>query len=549
MALHAEAASQALPSHLKARLRVVKATKDADNSAKHILYWMRAGLCLRGHENPALDSAVFCANRMKLPLTILLHVEDGYAHATARRQLFLLEGARETATELVAKFKSNASTSVVVDVDQRNASRCLEHRLPKLLDTAAVVIAEESFCSPFIAGWQELRRIAAVKGVPIWALDCGSIVPSASVNPKDCTRAFAYEKATSRAHKECMDAPWHDLELESGSAAYEGGDALTSNVDLGNVCNADLEEVLLATNVDHSVKPVPSTPGGSSEGYSRWERWVTNGGLKTYAKRRNDALDIQGVSRMSAYINTGMVCPWRLAREANATGGSGLGKWLNEFLAWRGMSYGFCYHYWSTVEAMSPQPSLSLLPDWAQRTLMQHARDPRKSLTRDELAVGKTGDRGWDGMQAYLRETGELHNNARMGWGAAIVKWTASPQEALERLVDLNNTFALDGHAPPSYGGLLSSLGLFAGQNQNGDAPIYGRVKAAQVKGKYWAMANTISEALAYPGTEETKTRIAPYSNLKDIDSIGDDFSPVDTTSSVFAPKKRWKRTDRLMGS
>lgn len=447
------------------------------------------------------------------------------------------------------KIGSSASARVVVDVDQKSAARCMEHRLPKLVDTAAVVVAEEPFCSPFIAGLQELKKTAAILGVDTWVLDCGSIVPSASVNPKDCTRAFAYEKATWNAHKECMDKLWRDAELEGGEVpALEEDETLKSNVDLVNLNEEKLMELVALTNVDHSVRPVRSTPGGSSEGYSRWESWVARGGLKSYAKRRNDALDIQGVSRMSAYINAGMVCPWRLAREASAMGGSGLGKWLNEFLAWRGMSYGFCYHYWSTAEQMSPKPTLSLLPEWAQRTLKQHEGDPRKPLSREMLAMSKTGDRAWDGMQTYLRETGELHNNARMGWGAAVVKWTASPQEALERLVDLNNTFALDGHAPPSYGGLLSSLGLFAGQNQNGDVKIYGRVKAAQVKGKYWAMANNIEEVLAYGEVQEAeiKASLVFKASLglspKVIDLTGDDSQSFTSLGLAFAPKKRWKK-------
>jgi len=404
-------------------------------------------------------------------------------------------------------------------------------------------MGEEPFCSPFIAGMQELRKTAAAKGVDTWVLDCGSIVPSASVNPKDCTRAFAYEKATSNAHKECITQLWNEVELRDNAPAHEEDEALKSNVELMNLDNGKLTELVAATNVNHSVRPVRSTLGGSAEGYNRWKRWIEKGGLKTYAKRRNDALDIHGVSRMSAYINAGMVCPWRLAREASAAGGSGLGKWLNEFLAWRGMSYGFCYHYWSTAENMSPSPSLFLLPEWAQRTLKQHEHDPRKAMSREELAMSKTGDRGWDGMQAYLRETGELHNNARMGWGAAVVKWTGSPQEALERLIDLNNTFALDGHAPPSYGGLLSSLGLFAGQSQNGEASIYGRVKVAQVKGKYWAMANNISQALSDLGSKEDKTKASSDWNLNVVDLIDDDSQPVESSGCSFAPKKRWRKT------
>ncbi len=34
----------------------------------------------------------------------------------------------------------------------------------------------------------------------------------------------------------------------------------------------------------------------------------------------------------------------------------------------------------------------------------------------------------WDALQASLRHTGELHNNARMGWGKAVVGWSEGPE-------------------------------------------------------------------------------------------------------------------------
>jgi hypothetical protein len=48
-----------------------------------------------------------------------------------------------------------------------------------------------------------------------------------------------------------------------------------------------------------------------------------------------------------------------------------------------------------------------------------------------------------------------------MTWGKMIPRWSASPERALERLIDLNHRFALDGNNPNSYGGLLWCLGQF----------------------------------------------------------------------------------------
>ena len=58
---------------------------------------------------------------------------------------------------------------------------------------------------------------------------------------------------------------------------------------------------------DASVPPVLHTVGGSAQGYRRWSAFVARGGLDSYAKRRNDALDPAGVSRLSCYHNLGMV--------------------------------------------------------------------------------------------------------------------------------------------------------------------------------------------------------------------------------------------------
>merc|ERR1711871_1128584 len=138
---------------------------------------------------------------------------------------------------------------------------------------------------------------------------------------------------------------------------------------------------------------------------------------------------------MSAYLNTGMVSPMRIARELCSQSGRGKSKYMNEFITWRGVSYSWCYYH-----NMGSGATLNLLPNWAKTTLTQHSEDERQEvLPMETLVQGKTGNRVWDAMQKYLVETGELHNNARMGWGKAILAWSESPEAALARLLDLNH--------------------------------------------------------------------------------------------------------------
>jgi deoxyribodipyrimidine photolyase len=437
---------------------------------------------LRGHENPALDCAVFAAHTLQVSLLVLLHIEGQYPHATARRQAFVLQGAQSVQAEL-------EQLGVPLHVHMERGADSPEVQL-KLARRASLVIAEEPFCVPWIAGVERLCAEPHVEA-PVWLMDCSSVVPSALVPAGACHRAYAFEQATRHLHAEHVIRPWPMMQLPLATdrdrlLQYVQG--LQPSID---IISADVVSLASDMNVDASVPPVTHTIGGSAAGYARWNTWLEKGGLRTYARRRNDSLDVHAVSRMSAYLNLGMVSPFRVAREASAARGSGKSKFLQEFLTWRGLAFAHCYHF--------PMPAtgatLAQLPLWAQQTLRRHAHDSRKVIPLERLAAGQSGDRGWDGMQRYLTATGELHNNARMGWGKAVVKWAASPEEALDTLLELNNRFALDGHAPPSYGGVLGCLGLFEGPGKSENA-VVGRVSFRPPKPRYAAMQELAKELL-----------------------------------------------------
>merc|ERR1719499_1871563 len=59
----------------------------------------------------------------------------------------------------------------------------------------------------------------------------------------------------------------------------------------------------------------------------------------------------------------------------------------------------------------------------------------------------------------------------------------------------LKNRFALDGHAPPSYGGLMGCLGLFEGPGKSENA-VLGRIAFRPPKPRYAAMQELALELL-----------------------------------------------------
>ena len=74
-----------------------------------------------------------------------------------------------------------------------------------------------------------------------------------------------------------------------------------------------------------------------------------------------------------------------------------------------------------------------------------------------------------------MRE-GRIHNYLRLLWGKKILEWTASPRDALEIMIELNNRFALDGRNPNSFSGIFWVLGRYD-RAWGPERPIFGTVR------------------------------------------------------------------------
>lgn len=415
-----------------------------------VLYWMR--MALRGHENPALDAALHVASALGRPLLVYQGLSERYPFASDRHHTFILQAAREVHHEL-----SLRGVHYRLHVERDG------HRGPVLKQLAARACAVFTELAPVepLRAWT--RTLAAHAPCPVVEVDTACVVPM-TLSRRPPERAFRFRAALAAERSARVHAPWP--EPPATPALPLPADLGFEPVDLDSV---DLHDLVAACEIDHAVAPVPATPGGARAGYARWEDFKQRG-LDTYAQRRNNPLDRDGVSRLSPWLHLGCVSPLRIAREAAARGSAGAEKLLDELLVWRELAWHWC--------ACTPEPdSLQALPAWAQATLQAHAHDPRpQRLSEEALARAQSGDPLWDAAQLSLLRHGELHNNVRMTWGKALLGWTASPQEALRRLIDLNHRYALDGRDPASYGGLLGCLGLFERPAEE-HQPIYGAVR------------------------------------------------------------------------
>jgi photolyase PhrII len=447
-----------LPDRLRERARLLNnqpLQSQSQSQPQFVLYWTHAAL--RVEENPALQVATELANRLQLPLLVYQGLSASYRYASDRHHTFILQGA----SELQAEFRQRGIT-YLLNVEQRHQTTAKP--LQQLAERAAVTITDDMPVLP-ASGWMRVlaRRIAT----PIVAVDTACVVPMQLVG-RAYDRAFAYRDATKELLARRLTLPPFETETVIGGLEPSDFNIETCGFEPVDLRQHSIAELVARCEIDHAVGPIPHSRGGSQAGYQRWDAFKENG-LRSYARLRNNPL-VDGVSRLSPYLHYGMIAPMRIAREAALLDHAGAEKFLDELLIWRELAYTFCFY--------RPEHSRTrVLPEWARATLDKHAGDRRESLhSWETLARGQTGDSLWDAAQRSLLIHGELHNNVRMTWGKALLGWTTDARQALERLIDLNHRYALDGRDPASYGGILWCLGQFD-RPFSPERPILGTVR------------------------------------------------------------------------
>jgi deoxyribodipyrimidine photo-lyase len=163
------------------------------------------------------------------------------------------------------------------------------------------------------------------------------------------------------------------------------------------------------------------------------------------------------------------------AREAQAPWAA-TDAFLEELIVRRELSDNFCYYN-------PAYDRFQGFPDWAQKTLNDHRADEREYLySREELAAGRTHDPLWNAAQLEMVRRGKMHGYMRMYWAKKILEWTASPEEALDAAIYLNDRYELDGRDPNGYTGIAWSLGGVHDRAW-GERRLFGKIRYMSYKG------------------------------------------------------------------
>lgn len=448
----------------------------------YVLYWMIANR--RTRSNFALQHAIWHARQLGRPLIVLEALRTGYRWASDRIHRFVIEGMRDQR----ARF---APTPIHYHPYLEPSAGAGSGLVEALAEQACIVITDEFPCF-FLP--QMVHRTAPRMPVAFEQVDANGIMPLRATD-RTFTAAVHFRRhlqknilgwltpASFPEPDPLERAPWlppavlpPDIAARWPAASE---DDLTRNLSafLGNL------------PIDHVVPP-SFVVGGETQAHAALDAFITRK-LRHYGEARNEP-EQDVPSGLSPYLHFGHISvhavldavlktdgwtPDKVAPKVTASreGWWGLGSnaesFVDELITWREIGYNFSHLRPDDYDRYDS------LPDWALATLAKHASDPRPHLySHAELEEARTHDPLWNAAQRQLRGEGRIHNYLRMLWGKKILEWSPTPEVALERLIELNNRWSLDGRNPNSYSGIFWTLGRFD-RAWGPERQIYGAVR------------------------------------------------------------------------
>ena len=449
-----------LPDHLEERSQFVGTVIEPKEDGP-VVVWLKSAH--RYHENPALDVGKTIALAYDLPLLVYHGIDERYPHSSVRHHNTLLDAALDVARKCE---ENGIKHTLHVARDGHRPS------VMKEFAKSASAIITDLFPLPPWSDW--VQSIGKIAECPVVEVDCHCVIPM-PLYGKSVDRPFKFRNATKKMRKARIQNAWP--KVNGKAKMYEGALPFTPIDVERDVANLDLRlELLKKCKIDPSVMPVWSQKGGEIAAMSRWQAFLDNG-LNGYARRRNNAADPNGVSRLSSAFHYGFLSPMKVAREAAAVGTKSAEKYLDELLIFR-------EHAWHHIYSCSDPYSVSNLPTWALQSWQSTQDDTRLVLAKHKLEFSDSPNTLWNDCQTSLLSHGELHNNLRMTWGKAFPLWTRSLEESIEFAQKLNDKYALDGRDPSSVVGVQWCHGLFD-RPFNPSIPIMGVVRKRDLETHY----------------------------------------------------------------
>jgi deoxyribodipyrimidine photo-lyase len=454
-----------------------KNNREPRGDGEYVLYWMQINR--RFHYNFALEYAVAWANKLNKPLLILEAFSCDYPWATARTHTFMMQGMKDH-LDYATQQKLNYISFTEQEPGQYKTL------LKKLSSKASVLITDEY---PVFIIKQRNETFPDELEVPYITIDSNGLIPL-GLTEKDPYSAYLFRKLMQKNFLEAFTNPPKENPLKD----IKNKDTVNIHKLAGqNLPDAekiftDIPKFISGLKINHNVEPI-EWYGGRKAALDRLDHFI-NTGLLEYGEKRNDP-DEKKTSNISPWLHFGKISEYEIVKEVlghqpegwdldkitynkGSSGGFFNGNpsidgFLDEVITWRETGFHFAHH-------REDYDQFKSLPDWAITTLNQHRNDPREwTYTYEQLENAQTHDELWNAAQMQLRRDGIIHNYLRMLWGKKVIEWTSDPETALQYLINMNNTYAIDGRDPNSYSGIFWCFGRFDRAWQ--ERPILGKLR------------------------------------------------------------------------
>lgn len=427
------------------RVRIIHPGKPGTDGP--VLYWMFRDQRL--HDNWALLYAQQEAMRRKTDLHIVFCFVHGFLGATMRQHGFIIKGLQEM--EHATREKGIGFHVLVGDPPKEV--------MAKANGLGASLIVRDMFPLRISKMWNAelLQGAHAIECVEV---DAHNIVPVWQASPKQEFGAYTIRTKINKL-------------LPQFLTDFPRLGTMEKTVQSPQV---DWEKAKAVLRPDETVGEVDWIKPGEKEARRAMTQWVGHG-LGGYDDGRNDP-NQDAQSGLSPYLHFGQLSAQRLAlevREAKAPM-KDRDAFLEELIMRRELADNFCF-YNEMYDACDGFPA------WARASLDAHRKDPREYLyTKKQFEKAETHDALWNAAQRQLALTGKMHGYMRMYWAKKILEWTASPEEAMEIAVYLNDRYELDGRDPNGYAGIAWSIG---GVHDRAwfERPIFGKVRYMNANG------------------------------------------------------------------
>lgn len=477
------------------RRRILNALgiRSRGEGARHVLYWMTA--TRRTRANFALQRALGVAEELGLPLVVLEGLSASHPHATARVAAEVVSGMADNRAAFAALRRRIGPAAPRYLAYLEPAAGAGRGLIEALAADAAIVIGD-AFPAYFLP--EIHRAVAARIPVPLELVDSATLVPM-STAPKAFARAHDLRRWLHlRLPEELGRGPILDpLDLlQSDDPETSGNEHIQGLLtpwpmllDSERAHDAEAHELELAVEslpIDHSVA-APAEATGPLAARARLGEFLS-GHLGTYADKRTK---LGSTSYLSPALHYGHLGPHEIladlfegepwhpddiepslrGRRAGWWGLSpGAESWLDQLCTWRELGF--------NQALLDPQHTeYAGLPAWARKTLAEHAGDPRPwTYDRATFEAAATHDELWNAAQRQLVRDGRIEGYLRMLWGKLILEWSASPEEAFETCVALNDRYARDARDPNSYSAISWVFGKFD-RAWGPERPVFGKVR------------------------------------------------------------------------